>query len=158
MSQRQTTRLWLWLILTLAATAFILYNALQNSTDSTASSDAVIAWLAPLLEALDRWLGGADWHFWVRKAAHVTEYALLGASALSLAKQIAARVGRPFTAHAALYALLVAVTDEFLQGFMARTSAVYDIWIDFGGVLLGFGAVAMVACCRRIGKQRGESL
>jgi VanZ family protein len=36
------------------------------------------------------------------------------------------------------------VTDEFIQGFVGRTSAVYDVLIDFGGCLLGFACAVIL--------------
>ncbi len=129
---------WIWLCLTLGATAFILYNGSQNAKDSISASDGLIALLTPILDAIASFLGNLDWHFWIRKGAHVTEYALLGFCSFSLAKQISKVKGRSFGVHAAFYGLSVAVTDEFIQGFVGRTSAVYDVLIDFGGCLLGF--------------------
>ena len=155
MSKQKNGVLWLWFLLTAVATAFIFCNALQTGDDSIASSDAVIAWLAPVLETIDRLFGDADWHFLIRKAAHVTEYALLGAFSVSFARTVAQRKGRPFTVHALLYALLVAMTDEFLQGFVARTSAVYDIWIDFAGVLLGAAVATLLRWLIRKPKKKG---
>ncbi len=156
MSKQQNIKLWLWSVLTVAATAFILYNALQTGDASIATSDSVIAWLRPVLAAIDRLFGDADWHFLIRKAAHLTEYALLGACSVTLARAIADRKGRPFTAHALLYALLVAVTDEFLQSFVARTSAVYDIWIDFAGALCGVAVATLLRLLIRKPKKKGR--
>jgi len=154
--KKRTVAWWIWLILSAAVTAFVIYNALQTGTDSINTSDSVIGWLMPLLHMIERAVGPVDWHFWIRKAAHVTEYAVLGFTTLSFARQQAARKGRPLIAHAALYVLMVAVGDEFLQGFVERTSAVYDIVIDFGGALLGFGLATIVACIGRCRKQKGE--
>ena len=147
---------WFWLILTVAVTAFILYNASRTGTDSIAASDSLIARLLLLLRRIETLIGPVDWHFWIRKAAHVTEYAMLGFAALSFAFRHSARYDRPFVAHAAFYALAVAVSDEFIQGFVERTSAVYDIVIDFGGVVLGFGMAALVAFLGRTRRQKGE--
>jgi VanZ family protein len=135
---------WLWLCLTLGATAFILYNGSQNAKDSISASDGLIALLTPILDAIASFLGNLDWHFWIRKGAHVTEYALLGFCAFFLAKEISKVKGHSFGVYAAFYGLSVAVTDEFIQGFVGRTSAVYDVLIDFGGCLLGFACAVIL--------------
>jgi len=79
---------------------------------------------------------------WIRKIAHVTEYALLGFLAfravwLSLQQQSAlARV-----AFLALgLAAAVAMTDEIRQSFLeSRTGSPWDVAIDVSGALLAIG-------------------
>ena len=43
-----------------------------------------------------------------------------------------------------LCVLAVAVLDEFLQGFVGRTSLVSDIVLDFSGALCGIAAMLAV--------------
>ena len=79
---------------------------------------------------------------WIRKIAHVTEYALLGFLAfravwLSLQQQSA-------LARVALLALglaaTVAMTDEIRQSFLPnRTSSPWDVMIDVSGALMAIG-------------------
>ena len=140
---------WIWLGLTVGATAFVIYNGLQGAEDSHSASNSVIAFIRPLLDWMESLVGKANWDFWVRKAAHFTEYTALSLCANALAKQIQKQMGRPFIAHAILYGLLVAVTDEFLQGFVGRTSAVTDVLIDFSGCLFGALLVACFVCIRQ---------
>jgi VanZ family protein len=140
---------WFWLILTAGATAFVIYNGLQGAEDSLSASDSVIDFIRPVLEWMESLVGKANWDFWVRKAAHFTEYAVLSVCANALAEQVKTSVGRPFIAHAVLYGLLIAVTDEFLQGFVGRTSAVTDVLIDFSGCLFGALLVACFVCIRQ---------
>ncbi len=135
---------WFWLCLTAGATAFVIYNGLQPAEDSLSASNSVIDFIRPLLEWMESLVGKANWDFWVRKAAHFTEYTALSVCANALAEQIKKRTGRLFIAHAILYGLLVAVTDEFLQGFVGRTSAVTDVLIDFSGCLFGLVLVAVL--------------
>ena len=73
---------------------------------------------------------------YVRKLAHVTEFAVLGIVATLLAKK---RKNCAFSnlSALALFGLSVAVIDETIQLFNDRTSAVKDIWIDFGGFTIG---------------------
>jgi hypothetical protein len=79
---------------------------------------------------------------WIRKIAHVTEYALLGWLAfravwLSFQQQNA-------LARVALFALglaaAVALTDEIRQSFLqSRTGSPWDVAIDVSGALIAIG-------------------
>ncbi len=86
-----------------------------------------------------------DWlHFYVRKAAHLTEYAVL---ALLLVRAL--RFGRPalpprLIALAWLLATLYAVTDELHQQLIpSRTPKAEDVLIDSAGALVGLGLLAL---------------
>lgn len=87
-----------------------------------------------------------DWlHFYVRKAAHLTEYAVL---ALLLARAL--RFGRRalplprLLARAWLLATLYAVTDELHQRWIpSRTPKAGDVLIDSAGALVGLGLLAL---------------
>lgn len=86
-----------------------------------------------------------DWlHFGVRKAAHLSEYAIL---ALLLARAL--RFGRPalpprLIALAWLLATLYAVTDELHQRLIpSRTPKAGDVLIDSAGALVGLGLLAL---------------
>ena len=83
-------------------------------------------------------------HFLVRKAAHVTEYAILGwltARALSTSSQKYLRQG--WFLAGLLPILSVALVDEYHQSFVpSRTASVYDSAIDIAGGLLGLLAFA----------------
>jgi len=79
------------------------------------------------IPALSSGLG--TWDYVLRKCAHVTEYAILGALLLRA-------LGRELPAF--LAAVAYAVTDELHQHFVrGRHSSPIDIAIDAAGVLLG---------------------
>ncbi len=156
MSRRHNGRVWLWGILTVAVTAFILFNGSRTGEESMTMSGWVMAVLSPMLNLLSRVFGEADWSFWIRKAAHATEYAALGFCAAFAAHHMARKVGRPLVVHAVLYALVTAVTDEFIQGFVERTSSVSDVVIDLGGALCGVAiATAIGRWCRSLKRKGG---
>lgn len=158
MNGRLSRRFWLWGGSTVAVTAFILFNGSRTASESMAMSGWVMTVLSPLLNALVAVFGEADWSFWIRKAAHAAEYAALAFAATLAAKQVQMYRGRPFLAHTALYVLTVAVTDEFIQGFVGRTSAVSDVLIDFGGALVGLGIAIGIGRCGRRCKQKGGTV
>lgn len=101
-----------------------------------------------LLEPFLRWLSPgisaeavANCHLLIRKAAHVTEYAIL---ALLLARLFRAQL--PLATRRSVLALTLgaavafAIADEFHQSFVpSRTSSPFDVVIDTIG--------AATACC-----------
>ena len=73
--------------------------------------------------------GLGTWDLVLRKIAHATEYAVLGAL-------LVRATGRPRTA--AVLGVLYAVSDEVHQGFVpGRHASPLDVGIDVVGVLLG---------------------
>ena len=115
-----------------------------GSTDLM-SSEHTSRFLIPFL----RWLiPDISWHtiiqvhLFVRKAAHVTEYAVLtGLLFRALRPSIEGFWQR--AALALLPALIFAPLDEFHQSFVrTRTSSPVDVLIDYGGAIVG------IAICR----------
>jgi VanZ family protein len=80
-------------------------------------------------------------HGYIRKFAHLFEYAVLAAlAARALAGSSAAMLKKFSYAAALLLVLIVASIDEFHQSFEpSRTSSPYDVLIDIAG-----GALALV--------------
>lgn len=120
-------------VLVILITAFILLNAFLDFSASHKLSGVIMKFLFPNATETD---GVVD-DFWLRKLAHLIEYALLG----SAVGGINAFFRRQFSRHivgGALFGILsVAVIDEFIQGFNGRNSSVGDVIIDFCGALLG---------------------
>ena len=75
--------------------------------------------------------------FYVRKAAHMTEYAILGLLSFAFYRGILKKEKRQFLA-ALLTAAVYAATDEFHQYFIpGRSAEVMDVCIDTLGALIG---------------------
>jgi VanZ family protein len=92
-------------------------------------------------------------HFFVRKAAHFTEYAVLALlAARAFLTSARERLRRNW--HAAAFALVAvcALLDEFHQSYNAeRTGTIYDSLLDMSG---GAAALALLALLRRRRRQR----
>ena len=115
--------------------AFIWGNSLLSPEASWAVSEAVKAVLLALLPGGGSGGGGEGAGLLgvlVRKAAHFTEFALLGA--LLTARQRGLPGARTLPP---LAALLAALADETIQYFTGRTSSVFDVWLDFAGAAVG---------------------
>ncbi len=77
----------------------------------------------------------------IRKAAHFTEYAILGA--LLFAATAGSRRSPSFPP---LAGVLTAMTDETIQIFSeGRSGQVSDVWLDFAGFLLLWGLLTLIA-------------
>jgi len=110
-----------------------------GSTDLM-SAEHTSRFLTPFL----RWLNPdispaaiAQVHFLVRKAAHVTEYAILTGL---LFRALRGLMGGFWwrAAVALVSAMIFAAADEFHQTFIpSRTGSIYDILVDYCGALTG---------------------
>ena len=142
---------WFLAGLSLLIIGFIFYNSLQNGQESSAMSGRVMALLKPILDPGNR-IPENTFHRVVRKLAHFTEFFGLGLSLSALAGRLIWR-SPPMTWYApAILALLVALTDEFIQRFTGRTSSLKDVAIDLAGALTGIGlttAVRVILAKRR---------
>lgn len=104
---------------------------------------------APLLDSVVRALFGHPLpppqfdplHFLIRKAAHLTEYGILGILWFR-----ALRNDAPWSWRSALIAIAiaaaVATTDEIHQSFVpSRGSSPYDVMLDIAGASIAVGAL-----------------
>lgn len=132
----------LWMIFSFSA---------QTGSESGGLSQAVSRWLADILNLIsgkDLSSGALDalaqsLEFWVRKGAHMSEYALLcWSTALPL---LVYRVPNRFRRLGApLFCALVAASDEFHQSLVpGRTPALRDVGIDMLGALLALGLLEL---------------
>ena len=138
------------LVLTLA---FIWRNSMESIPESQAKSLDLVAILKPILEPIVG-EGKVTDHF-VRKTAHFTEFALLGAELrlLFLLLGFGTVQGHMNTLFAALAA---GVTDETIQYFYDRGSMVLDVVLDFCGAFFGALVLLLIALGVRHRKKRRE--
>ena len=137
------------LLLTAATVAFIFSNSAELPEVSNAKSDKVIEIieekLPELKEAAVNAAGGGEAAFskLVRKSAHFFEFFILGCELAGLSLLV---FSRPFgrLSEPAFFALLIAVTDEYIQGFFGRTDSVDDVILDFVGSLFGILLVLLI--------------
>ena len=110
--------------------ALIWGNSLMTGADSGAISGGVLAFLGRFLPVLLTEAG----HTFLRKAAHFSEFALLGL--LYCGRHRLARQETPL--HLMGFGLAVACIDETIQVFTpGRASSLIDVWIDSAGFALG---------------------
>ncbi len=150
---RKMLRFVLALLLNMLVVCFIFFNSLQGPEASNQSSGMVMQFLKAVLK-LDDSIGEEAFHTFVRKAAHFTEFAALGASLWLLLGCIRSRFGVFCPGGMLFAALATAVTDEFIQSFTGRTSSVKDVLLDFCGALTAFGLLSLLAGIRRKQKEK----
>lgn len=124
-----------------------------SGDDFSAQSTSRI--LGPLLRWLFPELPGATLHaihVFVRKAAHVTEYAVLGLLAVR-ALRLSLAISPARCALLGLGVVLaVAATDELRQSYLAsRTGSIADVGFDLAGGALGVGLIVAVHRAAGIG-------
>lgn len=120
-------------LLLIANLAFIWGNSLIPGETSGDLSGGVLAWLNQFL-GLDE--SGAEMlHLLIRKTAHFTEFACLGAL-LTWRCRLAGE--RHSAAFPVLLGMAAAVVDESIQMFTPdRGPSLTDVWIDTAGVAAG---------------------
>ena len=149
---------WVWWLLFALNLAFIWGNSMLPGAQSNHISDVFTTALRCLLQWGGTPGGGTIGHgvlsFLVRKAAHMTEFALLGVWSALLFLAPAPRAAR--LQPVALIGVVVPLIDETIQIFSGRTSMVRDVWIDIAGFALGVGgwALGYVLRARRRAKKR----
>ena len=124
--------------LALLWTMFIWSNSAKSAVVSSGQSLQVLDLLEPFLLSLG--LDEDTLHYLVRKAAHMAEFALLGAFWAGGMRGWGCRFFPPFT-----LCFLTALVDETIQlYFPGRSGQITDLWVDLAGVALGILAAALI--------------
>ena len=125
---------WILTALIILNLGLIWGNSLMNDTRSEAISGGVLAFLGQFLPVLLTEAG----HTFLRKAAHFSEFALLGL--LYCGRHRLVRRETPL--HLMGFGLAVACIDETIQIFTpGRASSLIDVWIDTSGFALGLAVI-----------------
>lgn len=138
------------------ATLFIFSNSLKSREESGADSSFILSLVEPVFDAVFGEGHGINVHFLVRKAGHLTEFCILGVIVLNLARFLQKRYAPRLFGYCLFYVLCVAVSDEFIQLYSGRGSAVSDVIIDFCGALIGFG-ITFVFCIIKNRRRKNEN-
>ncbi len=141
-SGRKICLAWLWTALWIAA-IYALAGDRFSADDTGRFIEPLLRWLLRGVDA--DWLAGA--HFALRRAAHVTEYAILSLLGLR-ALQLSFTRATPWLVVSTLaLVLVVATADESRQADSAeRTGAVADVALDFAS---GFSALFVALAVQR---------
>ena len=135
MNKRLLTARIVMTVLCVAVTAFIFINSLFDAQDSSEQSSSVTELINSLFRALG--IHTVVSELVVRKLAHFTEYAVLGALLNTTAFLYGGKRMKALLTALPIGAL-TAVTDELIQNFsQGRNCQVTDMLIDFSGICCG---------------------
>lgn len=139
-------------VLLVLTVAFIWVHSAMDPETSANESGWVKKIMEPFLEIFVG-KGNVTEHL-VRKLAHFSEFALLGAELLLYVSLC--RCSRSFSnaAYSCNFALITAVIDETIQIFSGRGSSLKDVWLDFAGAF--FGTLIAYAAVRIFGKHNSS--
>lgn len=116
---------------------FIFGRSLMPFDASSAESGSVVDFLGGFLSMLG--IGEQDASHVVRKAAHFTEFCVLGVLLTLTAWKNGKKNLRPHIFTVLFFSLAVPVCDEGIQYFSAgRSPEVADVLLDFSGAFTGF--------------------
>ena len=125
--------------LTLLFVLFIFSHSMRTAAESSEESGAVL----DVLFALFPFLSGKVGQFFIRKAAHFSEYGVLGVL-FGLSERLKCSSWHTdgkekLFSRAALFLTAVPLLDETIQLFVpGRSGEIRDMWIDLAGGALGF--------------------
>ena len=113
-------------------------NSMVTAADSSAMSGGILEFLGQFFPMLLTEAG----HTFLRKAAHFSEFALLGLLFCGRYRL----VHRTTPPHLIGFGLAAACIDETIQIFTpGRASSLIDVWIDTAGFALGFVVIFAVS-------------
>ena len=144
-------------ILSLLTVVFIFSNSMQKRETSNARSESIADKIKPVIGVTEdpatetaEVSGQVDWvNHYVRKAAHMAEFALLGFFAMGLSDTAPWKKWLQVIAAAGVV-LAVGAADETIQLFIEeRGPSVKDVGIDFIGGALGIGMMLGLLMLRR---------
>jgi len=123
-------------LLTLFVTLFIFGNSLRSGEESAEQSGFFVDILNNVLETVNIHPNYDSISFFIRKAAHFSEYFLL--SALAAMGIFLATTKKQFIFISPLYSFIIAVCDEFICQAMTegRGPQWTDVMIDTSGALI----------------------
>jgi len=134
-------------IASLLILAVIYSQSLFTREASGNLSGFVVSILKPLLDPNDR-IDGELFHHLVRKAAHFTDFSVLGLCLGGFSVYLGVLRNRRYIALPMLLGLGAAVSDEYLQYFTGRGSAVTDVVLDFSGAMTGLLLIWLILWLR----------
>ena len=135
----------IYILLSLAWMAVIFNFSSKTSDESSAQSNAVGMFVGEMVvPGFEEWPEAkqqefADkWDFPIRKAAHMTEYMILGLLLAGAFVYTRTTKYKKITVLAFLTAVLYAISDEIHQYFVpGRACRLYDVGFDSAGALMG---------------------
>lgn len=144
----------LFLILGILTTIFIFYLSFQTGINSSEISNKITISLYNFLK-LENKIQLEQFHTIIRKLAHFSEFFILGIfwSLYYLTKN---KKKLPLS-NTMIHGLITAIVDEVIQTFIpGRSGEVFDVLIDFSGVLLSVIFIVVIKMIIKIKKRKNN--
>ena len=142
-----------WSIFFVLYVGFVFGNSLTPAVESSAQSMSVLQLVTGAMKAVGLGNVGVTEHF-IRKAAHFSEYTLLGILLAQCLAQYGLMAVTRWQFHG-LLGFLIPFVDETLQLFTeGRSGQISDVSLDCAGVL--FGTVLFLAVGRWRRRRKGK--
>lgn len=148
MAKKIPSKLIILCTLTALWTAFIWYNSTVSGEGSGALSKKVTELLCDIIGEFPA-DDFEETHHFVRKAAHFTEFAVLGILYALIKIRIDKKTVSSLLFFPVSCTLFTAVTDEFIQSFIGRGSSVRDVMLDFAGAITGIAITVIFTEVKR---------
>ena len=154
----RTKTFWVKLALVVLTLLFIWGNSLLPAAVSSRESGFVLRLTQPVITVLQRFLEGRGHSYSqeliLRKLAHFSEYAVLGALMLALFTKPGLRT-RPLPSLG--LCLAAALLDEGIQLFsVGRGASLHDVALDFIGACVGTALAALIVWLVRLARGKRE--
>lgn len=132
----------LFAVISLIVVGFIFSNSIEKPDQSNGKSSDIAEKILAIIDPHGK-IDKQEFHIFVRKAAHITEFAMLGVSVGITFLFVFFRTNRKFISLPLLICLSVGTIDEYIQSFTGRTSKIYDVFFDIFGAAIGLLLVAL---------------
>ena len=143
----------IWTLLTVIWIAFIFINSLKTGFASSEASGLLVNIADDILAIFNIVIKRDTLSFLIRKAAHFTEFSILGIFTYNLMKlfsfkykiKVYKNVNISTYIIVLIICLIIAITDETIQFFVpGRANSIYDVLIDFSGSLFTVLIVVLI--------------
>ena len=142
LTRSQLFKLNVSLVVFWAAVIWMLGGGGFSHSDTSRIIGPLLEWLFPGIDAVDK----RSWLRFIRKAAHVGEYAIFAVLVLRLTLFLGGRKLLSTAGVAVGATLLLALLDEGRQGLLGnRTGSVFDVGLDVTGGLFGLAIAVSLA-------------
>ena len=148
MTKKISVKFLFFCLLTVLVTGFIWSNSLADGESSGALSKMVTEFLCDIIGEVPA-DDFEETHHFVRKAAHFTEFAVLGVLYALIKYTLDKKAVSSLLFFPISCTLFTAVTDEFIQSFTGRGSSVRDVMLDFAGALTGIAIMVILTSITR---------
>lgn len=125
----------------------VIYTLSTGAGGATHTNSGLDTLLAKYFPSLARLLTSSERdaiHYYVRKAAHIMEYLVLGILTVRALRHVFRAPSRALWGAAWVFATIYAATDEFHQVFVpGRTPKVTDVMLNSAGAAIGVGVTVL---------------